>query len=465
MRHGEPETPALTRALPHETGPVTYRQPGTVLTDHTFRVPLDHASPDGEHITLFAREIAAAGKETACLPWLLFLQGGPGHGAPRPIGREAWLERALDEFRVLLLDQRGTGRSSPASRQTLARLGTPEAQATYLTHFRADSIVRDAEAVRAAVTGSEPWSVLGQSFGGFCAVSYLSLAPEGLREVFITGGLPGLDVSADDIYRAAYQRVAAKNAAHYERYPPDVQRARRVAAHLREYGACLPSGGVLTVQAFQALGIVLGTSTGSHRLHYLLEDAFLDGGDAADGAGGAGGAGRELSDAFLRRVETELTFATAPLYATLHEACYAQRSTGLRTCWAAQRVRDEFGEFDAEAALDADAPILFTGEMIYPWMFETDPALRPLRAATQLLAEHATWPDLYDPDRLRANTVPAAAVIYHDDMYVDREHSLRTAQTIRGLRPWVTNEYEHDGLRVNGAAILDRLIAMARGAA
>jgi hypothetical protein len=34
---------------------------------------------------------------------------------------------------------------------------------------------------------------------------------------------------------------------------------------------------------------------------------------------------------------------------------------------------------------------------------------------------------------------------------------------VRGLRPWVTNEWEHDGLRVSGGAVLDRLIAMNRG--
>jgi hypothetical protein len=38
-----------------------------------------------------------------------------------------------------------------------------------------------------------------------------------------------------------------------------------------------------------------------------------------------------------------------------------------------------------------------------------------------------------------------------------------TARTIRGLRPWVTNEYEHDGLRVSNGQVLDRLIAMVRG--
>jgi hypothetical protein len=48
-------------------------------------------------------------------------------------------------------------------------------------------------------------------------------------------------------------------------------------------------------------------------------------------------------------------------------------------------------------------------------------------------------------------------------MYVNREFSMRTAGAIRGLRAWVTSEYEHDGLRVSSGAVLDRLIAMGRG--
>ena len=35
--------------------------------------------------------------------------------------------------------------------------------------------------------------MLGQSFGAFCVTCYLSLAPEGLREAFLTGGLFGYD--------------------------------------------------------------------------------------------------------------------------------------------------------------------------------------------------------------------------------------------------------------------------------
>ncbi|HTX29350.1 MAG TPA: alpha/beta hydrolase, partial [Streptosporangiaceae bacterium] len=157
---------------------------------------------------------------------------------------------------------------------------------------------------------------------------------------------------------------------------------------------------------------------------------------------------------------TRTGFALAPLYAVLHEACYAQ---GAATQWAAQRVRAEFPEFDAAAALDTGAPILFTGEMIYPWMMELDPALQPLRLAAEIIANRDGWPPLYDPARLAANEVPAAAAVYYHDMYVPRELSMRTAAAISGLRPWVTSEYEHDGLRVSGGPVLDRLIAMNRG--
>jgi pimeloyl-ACP methyl ester carboxylesterase len=106
-------------------------------------------------------------KEKDDLPWLVYFQGGPGFGAPRPSDNSGWLKRALQEFRVLLLDQRGTGRSTPVTAQSLARVGDAAAQAGYLRYFRADAIVQDAEAIRRALLGdASKWSVLGQSYGG-----------------------------------------------------------------------------------------------------------------------------------------------------------------------------------------------------------------------------------------------------------------------------------------------------------
>src|SRR5918912_143981 len=178
------------------------RLPGLVAIEHTFEVPLDHDDPDGRRISVFARELADPDGRNR--PFLVYFQGGPGVESPRPMvspRSPGWLGRALKDFRVLLLDQRGTGRSSPVG--TLDGLD-PQLQAGYLTHFRADSIVRDAEYIRREL-GADRWSVLGQSFGGMCVTTYLSIAPEGIREAIITGGLPPLRRGIDDVYERTYR--------------------------------------------------------------------------------------------------------------------------------------------------------------------------------------------------------------------------------------------------------------------
>jgi pimeloyl-ACP methyl ester carboxylesterase len=409
---------------------ISVATPGLALVEHEFAVPLDHADPDGERITVFAREVADPdGRDR---PFLVYLQGGPGFEAPRPTRHPSspgWLDRALKDFRVLMLDQRGTGRSSPVG--ALPGLSARE-QAERLTHFRADAIVRDAEWIRRELD-VDRWSVLGQSFGGLCVTTYLSLAPEGLREAFITGGLPALGPRIDDVYRATYARVLERNRRYYERYPAD--RARVVALHerLATEELRLPSGDRLTSRRVRQLGNLLGMSDGAEQLHYLLELP-------AD------------SPAFLHDVEAAVPFARGPIFAILHEACWAD---GGATRWSADRLLPP--EYE-------DSPELFTGEHIYPWMFEDYGALAPLREAAELLAEHE-WPRLYDRDRLRANEVPAAAVIYAEDMYLERAFSEETAAEIRGLRPWLTNELEHNGVRVEGERVLGRLIDLARGRA
>jgi len=423
--------------------PATHHIPGLVLVDHRFALPLDHTDPSKGRITVFAREVRAPGRENEKLPWLVFFQGGPGFPSPRPVGNSGWIKRAVKEFRVLLLDQRGTGLSSRIDASSLAGLGSAENIAAYLRHFRADSIVADAEEIRKSLGGDVPWTVLGQSFGGFCVTRYLSVAPEGLSTALITGGLPPLTAPADDIYRATYRRVLSRNRRYFERYPGDREIVQRLVRHLHDHEVELPAGGRLTRRKLQQLGFAFGMSDGFETVHYLLEGAF---GDELTGG--------ELSFPFLRGVENQLTFETNPLYVILHEACYAQESA---TLWSAERIGAEFPE------LDADDPFLFHGEMVFPWMLQEYPRLRPLEEAAHILAQSRDWPRLYDPKRLAENRVPAAAVIYHDDMYVERSFSEETAEAIRGMRVWVTNEYDHNGLRADGEKILDRLLALARG--
>ena len=93
-------------------------------------------------------------------------------------------------------------------------------------------------------------------------------------------------------------------------------------------------------------------------------------------------------------------------------------------------------------------------------MFDGYKYLRPLKEAAEILAAYDGWPRLYDTTGLRANTVPCAAVVYYNDMYVERTYSEETARNIQGIKLWVTNEYEHNGLRTEGETILDRLLGM-----
>ena len=401
--------------------------PGMVAIEHSFEIPLDHDHAAGETITVFARELAHPdGRDR---PFLVYFQGGPGFEAARPTrgpNGPAWLDRALEDFRVLMLDQRGTGRSSPVGSLSGR---TPQQQADYLAHFRADSIVRDAEWIRRELD-VERWSVLGQSFGGMCVTTYLSLAPGGLREAFLTGGLPVLGPRIDEVYSHTYQRVLDRNRRYYERYPADRERVLRVHERIETDELELPSGDRLTSRRFRQLGQMLGMSDGAEHLHYVLELA-------------------PDSPVFRHDVESALPFARNPLYAILHEASWAD---GGATRWSAERMLPP--EFEA--------PHLLTGEHVYPWMFEDYRALSPLREAAELLAERE-WPRLYDPDALERNDVPVAAAIYVNDMYVERSFSEDTAERIRGARAWITNEYEHNGLRVDGERILGRLIDLARG--
>ncbi len=430
-------------SVPHTaSAPLNVR--GMRVVEHRFTVPLDHARPDGEQITVFAREysdpeVAAAGD----LPWLLYLQGGPGGKGNRLLQFGGWTKAASRRFRILMLDQRGTGLSTPANRQTLAARGNPAAQAEYLTHFRADSIVADAELIRTAL-GSGPWSIYGQSYGGFCALTYLSFAPAGLKEALITGGLAPLWGPADRVYQATFARVAARNAEYFAKYPRDRELTTSIARHLESVPEYLPDGTRLTTRRFQMAGSYLGGNTRMDGLHHLLEEAFIQAPE-----------GRRLSDTFLAAVWQLAERSTNPLYALMHESIYGQ---GQATNWAAWRVLESRPEFQPDAAEP-----LYTGEMVYPWYFEEDPALRPLQQTADLLAAKADWPGLYDRAQLAANTVPAAAAVYTDDIYVDRDLSLETAAAVGGLKVWETDEFHHDGIADDGEGIFNRLLGMVRG--
>lgn len=404
---------------------------GLVMRDHFVDVPLDHARPDGRTLTVYAREVRAAESAEDDLPWLLFLQGGPGGKGPRPTDRGHWLAEAVKDYRVLLLDQRGTGRSTPVTDRTPSRFADAEALADYLGHLRADAIVRDAEVLRAAVAGGAKWSTLGQSYGGFITFSYLSFAPEGLDKCLVTGGIPPVTATAEDVYRRTWPRVLAKNAEWARRFPADQAVLNRIrdliVARPADDPVRLPDGDPLTVARLQAAGQIFGMSYGYAEIHYLLEEAFD---------------GDQLATGFLAEVQRRTSHAVTPLYSILQELTY---NSGTASRWAAERIRATVPE------VAPDAPdLLFTGEMMESWIFRDQAAMAPFAEAMELLQARSDWPPLYDLDVLARNEVPVAAAVYHDDLYVDAGLQLETASRTPNVRTWVTNEFEHDGLRASG---------------
>jgi pimeloyl-ACP methyl ester carboxylesterase len=402
--------------------------PGLVLTDHVLSLPLDHERDDGETIEVFAREVAAPdGRDR---PFLVFLQGGPGQEASRPTGRPAapaWLERALRDFRVLMLDQRGTGLSTPYG----APGADTAADAERLTHFRADAIVRDAEAFREHL-GVERWSVLGQSFGGFCTLHYLTVASDSLREAFFTGGLPPVGRPVDDVYSTTFETMRRLNHRYHRQFPGDAARLERLL-DLCDQGEVIGRDGVpVTRRSMRTIGNQLGLDGGAAALHYLLERD-------------------PRSPAFAHDFAGTVPFnARNPLYAVIHESSYADGGT---TGWSSDRVQPEDFRGDSQ---------LLTGEHLFSWHFEDCADLRPYAEVASILAGHE-WPRLYDAEVLAQVETPCAATIYADDPFVDRQFSQETADLLSGMRPWLTDEYLHNGLRSGGGRVLDRLIGLARG--
>jgi pimeloyl-ACP methyl ester carboxylesterase len=393
-------------------------------------VPLDWEQPEGPTIRVFAREVVDAAKRTQDLPLLLFLQGGPGGKSPRPLEREGFLASAVKRFRVILPDQRGTGRSTPLSGRSFADLSAAQG-AKLLTLHRADSIIRDFEALRERHFAGRQWWTLGQSYGGFLTLHYLSRVPEAIIASAITGGLPSLEPSAAQIYAKTFPRIEAKNLEFRQRHPHVIDRITRVADLIAAEPPALPGGDLLTVRRLQTLGLDFGMKPGFDRVHWIFDEAFVDSSQT------------KLTDTFLHEVEAATSFATNPLFIALQESIYGPGPSN----WAAQRERDRRPQFD-----ESQRPLCFTGETVFPWMFEEISSLRALRPAVEYLAQQHVPIELYDLRQLADNDVPVEAAVYYDDMYVDAQLSLDTAARVANLHAWVTNEFEHDGLRLGDVA-------------
>lgn len=419
------------------------RSDGTEVVEHTLEVPLDHTQPDDpRRLSVFAREFRRRG--SADHPVLLYLQGGPGMRALRP-PLPAWVSVALERYRLVMLDHRGTGRSTPVTAASMgALLVDPGVAADHVSRFRADAIVRDAESMRIAL-GIPQWSTLGQSYGGFLTLTYLSEAPASLTECFITGGLTSPTAPVEEVYALTLAATEMMNSAYANANPADAQILTDLFNRVRLDPPELRGGQLLTARLLRQIGSCLGTRTGQEKLHYLLADALVPEPSGAIG----------LSPFTLSEIESLVSFRLEPLYSLLHESIYPGPGP---TAWTAERVLS-----DQEAGVPAIAveePPLLLGEITQRWQFDpaeadADRGLMPFAATADLLAAKDDWPPLYYLDRLAANTVPVFATAYPDDMFVPIDLSRRATSEIGGVRLAERSDKLHDGLRDGTEVITD----------
>ena len=529
----------------------------------------------------------------------LYLQGGPGFGSPTPITSlgfdqptASWAAQALYSSsssngisKIVLLDQRGTGKSTPVTKQTLERQfpnlflldqhdtmkqnegggggiisisslsSLDELEATYpnetglvrqaiedvtnyLSCFRADSIVQDAELVREALlvprfgsrddvvvattdggtttsktdnkiatTGNnkhninhdkdapKPWGVcLGQSFGGFCLMTYLSQVRHPPQVALFTGGIAPIMTPLREVYTRLWKRVRQRSLQYYDMYPGDIRLVKRIVQRLLQQPALLPSGGVLTARRFLQIGLdYLGSSPSAFAaFHQFLSTAVL-----SDLQGDCNVGEIEFSRAFLKSIESSQSFDDHPIYFWLHEAIYANGGGGelnggngkidnVPTAWAAHSAHQELMQSDpkiwdyretSQQLEDDSIRTLFFGEMVFPWMADGDYVELSglgLRMVAHALAHKTDWKPLFNTTQIQmalsssSSNCRAAAAVYYDDFYVDFDCAMQVLRNeydgpMKNCKILVTNEYQHSGLRDDGANLFAKLHGMATG--
>ncbi|KAJ7736936.1 alpha/beta-hydrolase [Mycena metata] len=437
---------------------------GVKVVERFFNLPLDYANPTGEKIRVFARHLIPTSKaktveEEEKLPYLIYLQGGPGFEVDLQ-GNSGFAREIHEEgYQTLWLDPRGTGLSTHISPESLpARLATDQDKADYLKHFRADSIVKDCEEIRKALIGNKPnpedrkWTVLGQSFGGFCAITYLSFFPEGLKEVFLTGGLAPLHDSPDRVYAALMAILRKRNEIYYKKNPQDVKRVRDILTYLEANEVILPNGGRLSASRWLQLGIHFGMAGGIDRIHQIVfrvtNDLELFG---------------RMTYKTLQMIEAKYSFDGNPIYAILHEPLYCN---GHAPKWSASREVANHSEFSWAHVKDLGdtEPIYFYGEMVFPDAFDDYVNLRPLKGAAEILANDSSWGPIYDVEQLRKNEVKVTAATYFDDMYVEFGLAQETASVIKNTEQYITNQLVHNGLTQDPKDVIQRLFQISKRA-
>ncbi|MEQ8857677.1 MAG: alpha/beta hydrolase [Pseudomonadales bacterium] len=219
----------------------------------TIDVPEDPEDPDGASVNLFVARIPSLAPEAAA-DAVTIINGGPGaSSAALYVDFEPAFAGLRRERDIILVDQRGTGRSSALVcpnleaatvdfDEDLVRAAT-RACLDGLHHdprqFTTSVAVTDLERLRVRL-GYRAWNLYGVSYGTRVAQHYLRRYPQAVRSVVLDGVVPpgltlGPDVALnaqaalDDILRRCREAAYCAGA-----FPDPGAQLQRLGARLRE---------------------------------------------------------------------------------------------------------------------------------------------------------------------------------------------------------------------------------------
>ena len=222
---------------------------------HSLRVPSDWQRPDSLPLDLFVMVLPALNGAPAADP-VVVLAGGPGQGgSDDPRGTAAMLAPMRASRDIVLVDQRGTGRSAPSLRcpaldplrawfggvtaEDAVACLDPLRRAGYrLEDFDSGQSAADLRALRAAL-GVERWNVVATSYGGVLAQALLRADGAAVRSLVLNSpaapDATWLDLDRLTAIRQAHRRMVEDCAAQPDcarAFPQLGQAVERLAAAL-----------------------------------------------------------------------------------------------------------------------------------------------------------------------------------------------------------------------------------------
>ena len=183
----------------------------------TVTVPEDREKPNGRTIGIFVAVLPANTLTPTPDPFVI-LAGGPGQAASELASFAARLNEIRRTRDVVLVDQRGTGRSAPLACAAYSEEGLKEAiletdpvprakacaseiaaRGVDASRYTTAAFVDDLEAVRVAL-GAPRWNLWGGSYGTRVALEYVRRHPERTRTVTLDGVAPPDMIISLDIW-------------------------------------------------------------------------------------------------------------------------------------------------------------------------------------------------------------------------------------------------------------------------